>query len=355
MDKNIEKIINEIVWWIPFKKLRNNIRSLLFCIIDNKTQPQLPISYTENAIKYDHNIVIDYRNAMINDQNFLSKYKRFVSNLDQDSLTLVSNIFSYICNFNNIYDYAIMEEKKYEELKYMNDTFKNNIFKVDDNTFAYERYILPKNIFLFHIFFEKYGIDKIKNKDMLKNKNIIDAGGYIGDTALLFSYYTDKNVYTFEPLINNYNDILKTIQINGKNNIIPFNMALGDTDQDIFLDIDRDVSMLCYGEDISNNDSKKYKVPMIRLDKFVEENNIEVGLIKTDLEGFEQIFLKGAINTIKKQKPILLISIYHSYDDFFNIKFLIENLNLGYKFSIFKPREISVVVETMLLAEPYQT
>lgn len=32
MDKNIEKIINDIVWWIPFKKLRNNIRNILFDI-----------------------------------------------------------------------------------------------------------------------------------------------------------------------------------------------------------------------------------------------------------------------------------------------------------------------------------
>ena len=76
------------------------------------------------------------------------------------------------------------------------------------------------------------------------------------------------------------------------------------------------------------------------MDNFVEENNIEVG------------FLEGAVNTIKTQKPILMISIYHSYDDFFNIKPLIESWNLSYKFKIFKPIQPSITSETMLLAEP---
>ena len=70
-------------------------------------------------------------------------------------------------------------------------------------------------------------MDYIKNINQVKNKNIIDAGGFIGDSAIVFSYYTDKNVYSFEPFLQNYNMILKTIELNKKNNIIPVNMALG--------------------------------------------------------------------------------------------------------------------------------
>lgn len=90
---------------------------------------------------------------------------------------------------------------------------------------------------------------------------------------------------------------------------------------------------------------------MTTLDKYVKENNIEVGLIKVDIEGFEQIFLKGAINTIVEQKPALILSIYHSYEDFMEIKNIIENLNLGYKISICKVPTEFVLLEVKLIAE----
>ena len=86
------------------------------------------------------------------------------------------------------------------------------------------------------------------------------------------------------------------------------------------------------------------------LDDFVRKNNIEVGLIKVDIEGYEQHFLKGAEQTIKTQKPALLISIYHNIDDYLHIKPMIESWNLGYKFKIRKPEE-SLFLETLLIAE----
>ena len=72
-----------------------------------------------------------------------------------------------------------------------------------------------------------------------------------------------------------------------------------------------------------------------------------------DLEGFEQPFLRGALNTIKTQKPALMISIYHNYSDFFDIKPMLENLNLGYKFKIVRPEEHLALVTTSMIAEVY--
>ncbi|MFX3627500.1 FkbM family methyltransferase [Campylobacter sp. LH-2024] len=78
---------------------------------------------------------------------------------------------------------------------------------------------------------------------------------------------------------------------------------------------------------------------------------MEIGFIKIDIEGFEQECLKGVINTIKTQKPAMLISIYHNPDDFFNIKPLIESWNLGYKFKIYKPIDFYIGLETALYCE----
>lgn len=92
-------------------------------------------------------------------------------------------------------------------------------------------------------------------------------------------------------------------------------------------------------------------VEIITLDDYVKENNLQVGLIKVDIEGAEQDFLKGAEQTIKTQKPSLLISIYHNAADFFEIKPMIESWNLGYKFRIVKHMNGHPSVDTLLVAE----
>ena len=105
---------------------------------------------------------------------------------------------------------------------------------------------------------------------------------------------------------------------------------------------------------IVNVDSEKnnvQKIKTVTIDNFVRENQLEIGLIKLDVEGFEQQVLKGAEETICQQKPILLISIYHNADDFFNIKPWIESLNLGYKFKIFKPTNSAILAGMLLIAE----
>ncbi len=225
------------------------------------------------------------------------------------------------------------------------------------NNCSYDKYILPKNHFEPEVFYDKSGMNYIKNINQVKNKNIIDAGGYIGDSAIVFSDYTDKNVYSFEPFLQNYNLMLKTIELNKKNNIIPVNMALGDSNKELSLYSDGDLNMglsIERNSEQSDINSFENKVKMATLDSYVKENNIEVGLIKTDLEGFEQSFLKGAIETIKEQKPVLIISIYHNYSDFFEIKPMIENLNLGYKFKIIEPKNHgAAIVSTLLIAEVY--
>ncbi|MDR0522244.1 MAG: FkbM family methyltransferase, partial [Planctomycetaceae bacterium] len=79
------------------------------------------------------------------------------------------------------------------------------------------------------------------------------------------------------------------------------------------------------------------------------ENNVNPGCIKMDIEGLESAAIHGAAETIKKFKPVLLISIYHTPDDFFSIKPFIEDLNLGYRFLIRKLSPKRLDAETMLI------
>ena len=73
----------------------------------------------------------------------------------------------------------------------------------------------------------------------------------------------------------------------------------------------------------------------VSIDDYVKENNInDVSLIKFDIEGAEMNALKGAINTIKKQKPLLYIPIYHLESDIYEIPKFINDLGLETKFRL---------------------
>ena len=350
------KTIDNIVWFIPSRKLRDNIRDYLlfkynFGQSNNSSKDYKKIKCRDLAGR-----IPMFRKSIKEDSNFLFKYLNFIRGLDNEDIKIVYDIISKICNYNNIDDevfYSLDELKQLDKFTDETIEFWSKITTINEYTYLYNKYILPINYFEPEIFYDKYGMDYIKNTDKIRNKNIIDAGGYIGDSAIVFSDYTDKNVYSFEPFLQNYNMIFKTIELNKKTNIIPINMALGEVNEEIYMYSHGNISSVFSIENSKKSDMNRVenKVKMVTLDSYVKENNIEVGLIKTDLEGFEQPFLRGAIETIKEQKPVLIISIYHNYSDFFEIKPMIENLNLGYKFKIVKPKSIQVITETKLLAE----
>ena len=342
------KTIDNIVWFIPSRKLRDNIRDYMNFTYNKINEINKPIR------AWDRYLFILFREDIKNDANFYQKYLNLIKNLDKESVEIVIGILSKITNY-NIEDDIYFSHKESKRLNDLYEEFNNKIIKINEELFIYDKYILPENNFELEAFYGKYGMDYVKNLNQVKNKNIIDAGAYIGDSAILFSDYTDKNIYSFEPFLHHYNMMLKTIELNKKNNIIPVNMALGDSNKELSLYSNGDLNM---GLSIDRNSEQsdinciENKVKMVTLDSYVKENNIEVGLIKTDLEGFEQSFLKGALETIKEQKHVLIISIYHNYSDFFEIKPMIEDLNLGYKFKIIEPKyQGAAIVSTLLLAE----
>ena len=75
-------------------------------------------------------------------------------------------------------------------------------------------------------------------------------------------------------------------------------------------------------------------------------------MIKMDIEGAELNAVKGAIETIKKFQPILLIAVYHTPQDFFEIKPLIENIAPNYRSILKKLTPYHPTYETTLIAYP---
>lgn len=223
--------------------------------------------------------------------------------------------------------------------------FYPNIFKISDDLYAYSGYLVPQEICAAEVFWYKHNLHIFTPQTLsrIKMQNIIDVGASIGDSAIVFEReFCDKNIYSFEPLKARYELMLQTIKLNSSKRIIPINKGLGA--ESACVAIDSDIASM-----VAIKDAQFAEI--ITLDSFVEENNIKVGFIKVDVEGFEMEFLKGAMKTITSQKPAMLISIYHSGSDYFHIKPFIDSLNLGYTFKIYKGTDWTITEETGLFCE----
>lgn len=286
-----------------------------------------------------------------NTQKYINEIERLKKNLDQNSTKTVDTICKRIevvldkeLPIEGFFDKA--HSAKITELRF---DFEQ-ISEPENEVVVYNKYILPIKHFEPSVFYFKHGIDLINHLERINDKEIIDAGGFIGDSALILSPLTAKNVHSFEAVNKNYKLMLKTIQLNGLKNIVPVKLALGSTETALKIKVAASCSSI---NDIldSEEEIEEETINCTTIDKYVEENKLNIGLIKVDIEGFEQELLKGAEKTIKTQKPTLLISIYHNTNDFLNIKPIIESWDLGYRFKIYKPCEESVILETLLIAE----
>lgn len=246
--------------------------------------------------------------------------------------------------------YSAAEKAKMQTL---NDRYYSQVFKLSEGYYYYKKNLLPVNHFEPSVFWDLCCTPYLEHPERLRERDIIDAGAFIGDSALVLAPLTNRNVYAFEPTPQNYQMMLETLRMNKMDKVVPCPFALGDHRETLAVHVSS--SFGGSGSTYLENDVVSYQetveTEMMTLDEFVQKHSLCVGLIKSDVEGAEQMLLKGALQTIREQKPALNISIYHNAGDFFQIKPMLEDLNLGYKFKIRHPVFGSILTETMLIAE----
>ena len=185
----------------------------------------------------------------------------------------------------------------------------------------------------------------IKELKLDKDEVFIDCGAFTGDTISNFLKYCPeyKQIVAFEPDSKNFQKLKKTWRypkitlinagIYNKNGEISFSEH-GNGDSKII-------------ENLNSPNTKNIQVMAI------DNLNLEkVSFIKMDIEGVELEALKGAKNTIIKDKPKLAICIYHSDEDMLNIAEFIYNSNPEYKFYVRHHHYYPFINETVLYALP---
>ena len=233
-----EKTINNIVWWIPFRKLRDSVREVLYSIKD-----------------------IQYH----------------VENIDSD---------------NTLKDIRKVITKKYSNENYLYSC------KLGGIDFKFYDFIFNNTIMYFQSEIDSYNLDSIDFKD---GDVVIDIGGKVGMVSLyLAKKYPFLKIYAFEPVKQNYENFLKNIELNNINKDIikVFNLAITKDRRDVILTSPFNNSggsniydyHIC--SKILNNSSIGKS---ITFDDIFTNNNIsKCKLLKIDCEGAEYEILYSA-------------------------------------------------------------
>lgn len=140
---------------------------------------------------------------------------------------------------------------------------------------------------------------------------VLDIGANIGTWSIeLAQKCKSGHVYSFEPQKTTFMQLCGNIFVNRIENITPFQVALGNSEQHGMV-FDMDIHSTNNGASYIHDDNQTKKdnkvktserVEMVALDYYEFKN---VRLIKMDVEGFEVRVLEGAINTIMDSYPIV--------------------------------------------------
>lgn len=284
-DKNqIGKSVDDIIINTPFEKIDGDIPVIITILTENVDLDLIKdelksLGYTKvfnileavkefNLFDFEHFFVT---HPSIYDKDDLKEKIETVRKLLSDDLSIL--IFDEIIN-----------SRKNADLKNLNE------FTEKDNHY------LPTFI--------------LEELSKYNSVNILDLGACYG---VFIRYLKQKNINIsnyigFEPDLANVSKLKNTIQENNINGMI-YPVGVANFNGLVGFELNQGVSS---SVNVNSND----KIMVTRIDDVVLS---DINFVKIDIEGFENEALEGMQELIKKNKPILAISIYHKPLDFIDI------------------------------------
>jgi FkbM family methyltransferase len=195
---------------------------------------------------------------------------------------------------------------KHRALKYVGDGLK---FYVD----PFDHRMTPV---------ETFNFDTYENDDFAMlvslfkdGQTFFDIGGNIGFHSISLSrQFPNSQFFCFEPIPKTFNYLKKNAEINHIQNLQKFNIG--------FSNVDTTLEFFFYPEGSGNassknltgrNDAEKIQAKVTTLDLFTNRNPNKIDFIKCDVEGAELFVFEGAINTIKRDRPIVFSEILRKW------------------------------------------
>ncbi len=181
---------------------------------------------------------------------------------------------------------------------------------------------------------EKDTIDYIR--EHCKDGDVVHAGTYFGDFLPGISRALSPNarIWAFEPNAENFKCAQITIILNGLENVVLRHAGLGadESVQRLLIQTADGVNLggtsRIVGQE-ENGESEAIRI--VSIDKSVPPDR-NISIIQLDVEGYEKEVLQGAMQTIKRCKPTLILEINNI--DLTKASWFQENiLSMGYAVS----------------------
>jgi FkbM family methyltransferase len=179
--------------------------------------------------------------------------------------------------------------------------------------------------------------------------DIVHAGTYFGDflPALSRMLPEGANVWTFEPNRESCRCARITIEINRLHNVHILNAAVGERAETRDLVVGEQGNALGGASYMALEDEIAHRAPtsrtestqVVAIDDIVPESRT-VSIIQLDVEGYEQRALHGAMRTIRRCRPLLVLETLPEEE------WIVQNLvPLGY-------RREAIVADNVVLSCP---
>jgi FkbM family methyltransferase len=176
----------------------------------------------------------------------------------------------------------------------------------------------------------------------------VDVGANIGMMTLHAARIvgTQGHVYSFEPHPDTFRRLGRNIELNGIGNITTFNFALGAVgdEREIYAFPEVNIGRASLIRDEGSQLVGAVKVRT--LDEVL--NDVPVSMMKIDVEGFEAEVLRGALESIRRYRPLMIVEVIKSHPSEHNDPLAAHKLimNTGL-YDCFKFRESKFVVSEL--------
>ena len=172
----------------------------------------------------------------------------------------------------------------------------------------------------------------------------VDCGAYEGDTIAVFRKLTQdryKKIIALEPTPAFVDKIVA--QQNPRCEVLAYGVWDKKDTQSFYVDGSSSI-MSCL---VQETGAQQITISLEKIDNLPACG--EMTFLKMDIEGAELNALKGAEQTIRRQRPKLAICIYHSDVDMLEIPLWVARLNMGYKLYV-RHHGDGNLIETVLYA-----
>ena len=351
-----EKIVVLLDLEKPFRPEKlNPAQTVVFSLIKRQYVPFTSSSFTEEWRRYYY----------LHEAEIPAKIQRLADGMDAESVETVRLMIEHKCKMQPLNIYSKYFLANTSSLL----TESERSFSMESSEWTEKvrtEYDLSPDLppLEFSVFQFDCGLSFLPQtaRESLRGRAVMDGGAYWGDSALAFEKYQPSSIHCFEPMPPTLQKLAQTVREKGLSNVVPVNMGLGEQDGqtlDCFynarfmesMGMDSVASIYLHDQPRLDDEFKSVKVNLTTIDAYSEKNRLDVGLIKLDVEGAELSVIHGALETIRRFRPVLLISIYHTPRDLFEIKPLIESLGLNYRFMI-RHLDVALDNEYMLIGYP---